>query len=1041
MRRSHRSSALLPALLLAALAACDAAAPDPTGSRAAPLRAGEAPLLATADAVPGRYVVVLNGGGGEVGIASAMAQQVASAYGGKVHHTYGAALQGFAATLTPEAVAALRMDPRVKYVAQDGMAYPTQTTQPGATWGLDRIDQRDRPLNSTYVYGPTGAGVRVYVIDTGILTTHTEFGTRASVGADFVADGRNGQDCHGHGTHVAGTIAGTTYGVAKAAQVIAVRVFGCTGGAEFSTIIAAIDWVTAHAVKPAVTNMSLGGSVYLPINQAVQASIASGVVYAVAGGNESTDACSRSPASTPEALTVGATASDDTRSSFSNYGTCVDLWAPGTNITSAWWSSTTATNTISGTSMATPHVAGVAALYLQGNPTATPATVATQILATSTPERLTGLLTGSPNRLLFSRLTVEPPLPRIAVNPASLAFTFVRPVAGAAAAVEGGPQAFVSASPMEKTAPEGMEDALVTTASTLDSRFLLSNSGTGSLNWTAVSSQAWLTATPKNGQLATASGVVVTATASAATLAAGTYAATLTLADPTAANSPATVSVTASVVEPVILDVGTPRTGLSGTSGSQRFFAVQVPQGAPSLTIATSGGSGDSDLYVRYAGIPSTSLYDCVSASGTTTDSCQVTLPLPGTYYVMLRGFGSYTGVTIAASSGGPPSAPRNPVGRATAATAINLSWADSSVNETSFSVARRNLVGTSWSAWTVISTRPANTVAYGNTGLTPGGTYQYRLRACNAAGCSEWAEAAPVALPTSPPAPPFGLVAAAATGTSARLTWSDGSTDETSFNLLRSIRNADGTWTPYVLAAAPAANAVTYTNVGLVAGSVYRWQLKACNAAGCSDPTNSGIVTLPLVPAAPTAVAGAVLSTTSIRVTWTDASINETSFTLARAPVSAAGVIGAFTDIATLAPNVVAYNNTGLAAGTYRYRVRACSLAGCSAWLTSASVTIPPAPASPGGVGVTVLSSTQLRVTWTDTGSTETSYQVWRSLRNADGTWPAYASGGVTPANAVQYEDGGLLSGRAYRYQVRACNALGCSAWVPSPVANTPAS
>ena len=396
-------------LVAVALAACSE---DPTSP--APLSAPRPNLISlyksSGTPIAGSYIVVFRN---DVQDVEGEALKIAVKHGGKVKYTYKAALKGAAIELSDAQVAALRAEPGIAYVEQD-QTMSISTTQTGATWGIDRIDQRALPLSGTYTYNADGTGVTVYIIDTGINFTHTEYVGRASTGIDEITSGGTAADCNGHGSHVSGTVGGTTYGVAKMVKLVAVRVLNCSGSGTTSGVIAGIDWVTAHRVLPAAANMSLGGGYSASLNTAVENSIASGVVYAIAAGNSTADACTFSPASAPSAITVGATDITDTFASFSNYGTCVKINAPGVDITSAWIGSNTATNTISGTSMAAPHVAGAAALYLQVNPTATPAQVQSALVSNATPNVITSIGPATPNLLLYTLFISAGPTPPVA---------------------------------------------------------------------------------------------------------------------------------------------------------------------------------------------------------------------------------------------------------------------------------------------------------------------------------------------------------------------------------------------------------------------------------------------------------------------------------------------------------------------------------------------------------------------------------------------------------------------------------------------------
>jgi subtilisin family serine protease len=360
----------------------------------------------TPTAIDGSYIVALKNTSEvrEHGVPASAGTLVAK-HDGALGSVFRRALSGFTATMSEQEARELAADPNVAYVEQDQRVWALDTQTNPPSWGLDRIDQRRLPLNRSYTFGATASNVTAYIIDTGIMTAHTEFGGRARSGIDTINNDTDSSDCHGHGTHVAGTVGGRTFGVAKGVQLVGVRVLNCQGAGTTAGVIKGVDWVTANAVKPAVANMSIGGGASAALDNAIANSIASGVTYAVAAGNNGADACGFSPSRAPAAITVGATTETDARASFSNFGKCVDIFAPGLDITSAWWSSTTASSTLSGTSMATPHVTGAAALILAGDPEATPAEVTAAMTGAATTGVVTSPGTGSPNRLLFTATT------------------------------------------------------------------------------------------------------------------------------------------------------------------------------------------------------------------------------------------------------------------------------------------------------------------------------------------------------------------------------------------------------------------------------------------------------------------------------------------------------------------------------------------------------------------------------------------------------------------------------------------------------------
>ena len=408
------------------LVSCGGGGGDTASTDLQSARIADADAAAAAAAAGTRYIVKFKD---EVAAPGARGRDIAAAHGAQVHFVFERAIKGFAATVPPAAVdaflRAMERDPDVDVVEPDGVMTGTQVVQSGATWGLDRSDQRQLPLSGTYTYGDSGAGVQAFILDSGIRATHVEFQGRMLPGYTAVNDGYGTSDCHGHGTHVAGTVGGQTWGMAKGVSLVPVRVLGCDGSGSVSGIIAGIDWMIANAKLPAVANMSLGGSAFSTLDSAVAKAVASGITMAVAAGNSNADACTASPAREPSALTVGATEGNDGRASYSNWGTCLDVFAPGSSITSASNGSDTGSALMSGTSMASPHVAGLAAVYLQSNPGAMPAAVASAIKSAATTGIVANAGSGSANALIYTGLSavVAPaptPAPSATVSIASL---------------------------------------------------------------------------------------------------------------------------------------------------------------------------------------------------------------------------------------------------------------------------------------------------------------------------------------------------------------------------------------------------------------------------------------------------------------------------------------------------------------------------------------------------------------------------------------------------------------------------------------------
>ncbi len=591
-----------------------------------------------AKAIKDQYIVVfntpavlnLNDPNGVSAYASSMGARLANEHGIEVRQNFGNSLNGVLVKANAAQIQSLLKDPNIKYVEQDQRVsiepmVEAAGDQGGATWGLDRIDQRDLPLNSNYHYDYDGSGVTAFVIDTGVRNTHNEFGGRASSGYDFIDNDNDSSDCNGHGTHVAGTIGGSTYGVAKNVNIVGVRVLNCSGSGTNSGVISGINWVKNNAQGPSVANMSLGGGASQALDDAVNAAVAAGISFVVAAGNDNSNACNYSPARAANAVTVGSTTSTDSRSSFSNYGTCLDIYAPGSSITSAWYNSNSATNTISGTSMASPHVAGVAALYLAENPALSPTQLTNLLVSRASSGKVGDAKTGSPNKLLYSLAGDDGGCGNDCPSDDT---PLDNGVGISVSGVQGSSNYFYI------DVPAGAADLNIDLAGgSGDADLYVSQGSKPTLNsyqcrpYKSGNNESCSFSSPAEGRwyvmlqgYSAYSGATLTATHNAG-----------------------------GGCGSDCLENGVPKSNLSGSAGSEQHFTIQVPAGV-SLNIATSGGSGDADLYVRAGAAPSTSVYDCRPYKNGNSESCSFQVTQASTYHVMIRGYSAFSGMQLLAS-------------------------------------------------------------------------------------------------------------------------------------------------------------------------------------------------------------------------------------------------------------------------------------------------------------------------------------------------------------------------------------------------------
>ena len=912
------------------------------------------------DPIPGRYIVTFN---------SATAAQVSVASSNvNVLATYTNAINGYTADLTADQLSSLRANPNVTNIEQDRVVSVNGTSdQSGATWGLDRIDQRALPLDGHYKYNYDGTGVTAYVVDTGIYAAHVQFGSRVSAsGFTAITDGNGTNDCHGHGTHVSGTIGGSTYGVAKNVTLVPVRVLDCNGSGSTSGVIAGLNWVVgAHqAGVPAVANLSLGGALSTTLNAAVAAAVADGVTVAVAAGNSAADACLSSPSSEPSALTVGASDSADQQASFSNFGKCVDIYAPGVGITSSYIGSPTTYASMSGTSMASPHVAGVAALYLQANPTATPAQVATALTNASTKNVVLKLGAGSPNQLLYSASFANAP----AGVPSA--------VGSVSAASTSGTSVTVTWTTPASNGGAAITDYTVEYAP-------VSNSST-TLTWTPFAHTA-----------TTGTSLVVTG------LTTGTPYYFRVSAKNSVGNGPTTQ--TSSTVTPQIAGLPSAPNGFTAATGR---LQITLAWTAPT----TTGTSAISDYVIQQStdGLN----FAPITRAASTTTSYTVTGLTAGTPYWFkvaaknTAGVGAYTAVVSATPLAYTAPGVVTSLTAAAALSAATVTWvAPVDTGGGAITGYAIDYSSDNGATYTGRVTASSTARSYTISGITGGTRYLIRVRAQNQYGTS--ADATVAVTPTAPlvPSPPVLKTAVSNNYNSETLTWTapvtNGGSTITNYAVEYSTDGTNWTRSPMI-----AASATTYGFSTLQGGVAYQFRVIAFNGVGASQPSNEMTAT-PMaytVTSEPRALSG-VVSGTSAYLSWSvPLSYGGLTVTGYKVYSSTNGVnwtlIGS-TDGATRS-----FSATGLTQGvTYSFKVTALNTVGESAASNIATLTykIAGTPNPPTSVTASA-NATAINVVWSGAtaGSAPITDYVIEYMTGNTTTWTVYADGVSTATNAV---------------------------------------